>query len=226
MTTHSSPLTAASERELAAIPASPRNVLLLAEGAAPALASALAALGCEAVSPAANAPAALESARKRRPDLAVIELIPGQPDRSAAAQTLAAELKVPTLFVSSASDPALVEAAVAAGGVGYLLLPVSAEQLGVAMPVLWARHRQERRLGLESQDAQLRLEQRKHIERAKGILMKTKGVTEEEAMRSLQKQARDTRRPMIDVAKELIAASEPPPAAAAPGAAPAPPAKS
>ncbi|MCX5661960.1 MAG: ANTAR domain-containing protein [Planctomycetota bacterium] len=213
-----SSLSVASERVLGALPPSPRTILV-AGGEEPfgaEIAATLASLGYGVHGPVVSLRAGLDLANEKRPDMAVVGACLSWPDGMVLAETIGREMHVPTLLVGSVCEPALLETAAKAGVLGYLIKPVSEVQFGVALPTLWARHLRERRLTLEAQDAQAKLEQRKLVERAKGLLMKEKGIGEEEAMRALQKQARDGRRPMAEVAKEIIAAAE----AARPSAAP------
>lgn len=214
MTLKCNQLSAAAEKALAALPSAPRTILLVDDEHLPAaaIAATLTGLGYTVLGPVGDAQAALDLARQQRPDLAVLDIcLPGTTGL-ALAETLAREFSIPAVLVSGYADDEYVQGAVKCGALGYLLKPVSADQFRVALPIAWSRHLAQRKLAIEAQDAQTRLEQRKVIERAKGLLMKRQNLTEEEAMRTLQRQARDSRRPMVEVAQELIAADASPPA--------------
>jgi response regulator NasT len=85
-----------------------------------------------------------------------------------------------------------------------LLDPVSPEQVGVALEVAVARHREQSHLASESERLQQTLNNRKVIERAKGALMKRYRWTEPEAFRRLQRGAMNRRVPMVDLARQIL----------------------
>src|SRR5690606_32596052 len=108
------------------------------------------------------------------------------------------------VILSAYSDSTYIDSAASMGVFGYLFEPVNLDDLRVTLPVAWSRYLEQIRLAGEVQDLESKLENRKLVERAKGLLMKHLNLSEEEAMRRLQKQARDSRRPMAELAKAIL----------------------
>ena len=78
------------------------------------------------------------------------------------------------------------------------------DNLRTMLPMVWKRYREQMRLRNEVHDLEVKLENRKIVEKAKGLLMKHLGLPEDEAMRRLQKQARDSRCPVVDLARTIV----------------------
>lgn len=191
------------EREL---PASPQRVLVADDEhlVAAGLIAGLKDLGYEVIGPASNGEKAIEMCRAEHPDMAILDIrMPGL-DGLAAGETIYNELGIPIVMVSAYSDPEYVNSGNRIGVFGYLLKPVTRDQLRVGLKVSWARFRQQAELSDEVGTLNAKLEQRKVIEQAKWIIVKRKGVEEPEAMRMLQKQARNGRRPLVEIAKSVI----------------------
>lgn len=188
------------------LPELPRTILIADDDfdLARSLAADLGELGFKILGPASNGQAAIDIAQNERPDLALLDIRMPVLDGLAAAETLYAGMDIPIVILSAHSDEPCLQAGVRLGVFGYLLKPVSTEQLRVTLMVSWRRYCEHRRIAIELDELKLRFEQRKVIEKAKGILMKTMGLSEEDAMRTLQKQARDSRRPMFDLAQALL----------------------
>jgi response regulator NasT len=168
----------------------------------------LRSLDIEVVGPANNGRVALQLAHDHRPDMALLDLRMPEIDGLEVARTLAADLGIPAIVISAYSDRECVDAATDSGVFAYLLKPVSLESLRVTMQVAWRRHLDKAALGDEVSLLHRRLEERKVVERAKGLIMERLGLSESDAMRRLQKQARDSRRPMIDLARSVIEAQD------------------
>ena len=220
--------TAAGSRPGAIEPPPAPRVVLVAEDEhllARSLQNDLAELGFTVVGPARNGREAIDMARQRRPDLALLDIRMPEVDGLAAAETLFGEMGVPVIILSAYSDKGYVETGARIGVFGYLLKPVSLDELRVTIAIAWSRFTRQSELSGEVERASRKLEERKIVEKAKGVLMKTRGVDEEEAMRMLQKQARDSRRPMVELAQSLLdaqnllerAPAPKPPPAASPG---------
>jgi two-component system, response regulator PdtaR len=168
------------------------------------LAETLRALGYEVIGPAADGVEAIALCEREQPDMALLDIRMAKKDGMAAAQLIFGELGVPVMIFSAYSDQEYVESGARVGIFGYLLKPVSKDQLRVAIPVAWSRY-----MAFTEQHGQIlalkeRLEQRKLIEQAKWIIVKRKAISEPEAMRLLQAQARNNRRPMIDIATMIV----------------------
>ena len=161
-------------------------------------------LGYEPIGPAANGEEAIKLAKLHRPDLALIDLRMPVLDGLGAGTILFKHMGIPVVIISAHSDPEYLEAGKRVGIFGYLIKPVTQDQLRVNIGVAWARYRQYEKLRGEVKDLKGALEDRKFVERAKGLLMDRLGLGEEEAMRRLMKQARDSRRRLPDLARALI----------------------
>ncbi|HID87304.1 MAG TPA: ANTAR domain-containing protein, partial [Anaerolineae bacterium] len=105
-------------------------------------------------------------------------------------------------------DEDLVQRAKEAGVVGYIVKPFRESDLAPAIEVVLARFQEFRALEQEVADLKEALETRKLVDRAKGILMDTQGLTEAAAFRRIQKMSMDTRRPMKEIAQAIIITHE------------------
>jgi two-component system, response regulator PdtaR len=184
----------------------PKSVLvaddehLIASG----IAAALRELGYAVIGPAANGNEAIELSKARRPDLALLDIRMAETDGLSAAEVIFGEFGVPVIVISAYSNPDYVAIGSRIGVFGYLLKPVTQDQLRVAIPVAWSRYTEFASRGSEIQSLKERLEHRKLIEQAKWIIIKRKSIPESEAMKLLQAQARNSRRPLVDVARAVI----------------------
>ncbi len=96
------------------------------------------------------------------------------------------------------------ESLVIGGAVVNEFLTGRGEQLRASIAVAWARFCDHAAQHGKIQELQQRLEERKFIEQAKWIIVKRKGLSEPDAMRLLQKQARNNRRPLVEVARSIL----------------------
>jgi two-component system, response regulator PdtaR len=165
-------------------------------------------LGHRVVGEGADAEAAWRLARQHRPDLVVLEAVPGATESFEAGEAIRLALDVPLLFVSGAGDPSLLERARQVGCAGFLVQPFTAAGLGAALQIAMDRHAERLLLQRELAALKEKLEARKLIERAKAILMQQHGLTEPEAFRRLQRQSMATATPMKTLAEALIRASQ------------------
>ncbi|PYM52813.1 MAG: hypothetical protein DME16_00160 [Candidatus Rokuibacteriota bacterium] len=94
--------------------------------------------------------------------------------------------------------------AVEAGVLGFLVKPLRPEELAPALEVAVSRFRELEAVRKENEELKRKLESRKLVDRAKGILMTRMGLTEPEAFRRIQKTAMDTRKTMAEVAQALL----------------------
>ena len=161
-------------------------------------------LGYAVIGPATDGEEAIELARRERPDLAILDIRMPNGTGVQAGSVIARQFGIPVLMLSAYSDRASVEACNAFGVYGYLLKPVTQEQLRVAIEVAWARVLDVLDRDHEITRLKRRLEDRRVIEQAKWLLVSRKDIPEPEAMRLLQRQARNNRRTLVDVARSLI----------------------
>jgi len=166
----------------------------------------LAREGYEVVGEAANGEAAIALVREHKPDLALFDVKMPIKDGISAAQELRGE--VPIVMLTAFSQRELIERANDAGVMAYLVKPFTISDLIPAIEV--ARTRFFERALLESEVATLegKLEARKLVERAKGLLMHRHGLTEGEAFTWIQRGAMDRRLSMVEVARELLGGSD------------------
>jgi response regulator NasT len=183
------------------LPERPRRVLVSVGDRASGteLAALLTDLGYSTLT-AADGHEAMELARSAEPEVAIVDLRTAGPE----ARDLYMDEGVPVVVLSPVAERDQIARAVESGVFGYLVKPVSREQLRATLEVAWRRFVLDATERCESAKLRKRLEERKVVEQAKWILVSTRGMTEPDAMRQLQKQARSTRRQLIDVASEVL----------------------
>jgi AmiR/NasT family two-component response regulator len=165
-------------------------------------------LGYLVVGEAGDGRSAVNLARELRPDVAVLDIKMPDMDGIEAARILTEEKIAPVVLLTAYSQRDLVERAKEAGVVGYITKPMRESDLTPAIEVAIARFSEFRTLEKEVGDLKQALETRKLVDRAKGILMDTQGLTEAEAFRKIQKMSMNRRRPMKEVAEAIILAHQ------------------
>ncbi|MDY7041013.1 MAG: response regulator [Chloroflexota bacterium] len=151
---------------------------------------------------------AVNLARELRPDVVIMDIKMPDMDGIEAAALLTEERIAPVVLLTAYSQRELVERAKDAGVAGYIVKPFHESDLSPAIEVALARFREFRTLEQEVGDLKQALETRKFVDRAKGILMDTQGLTEAEAFRKIQKMSMNTRKPMKEVAEAIILAHQ------------------
>ena len=158
--------------------------------------------GYEVVAEASNGEEAVKLATAVIPDLAILDVkMPILDGISAAEQIISI---APVLILTAFSQKDLVERARDAGAMAYVVKPFTINDLVPAIEISISRHRQMKSLELEVADLHDRLETRKIIDRAKGILMKALNLSEPEAFSWIQRAAMDRRITMKEVAEAVI----------------------
>jgi response regulator NasT len=169
------------------------------------LAARLRALGHQPVGPAPDGEHALALARAERPDLYLFDIDMPRLDGLAAARALTEQgLRRPVVVITGVDDPTLLERSVHTGVSAYLTKPIDERELDAALRLAASRHTELEALEAEVTRARQALEDRKLVERAKGILINTLGLTEPEAFRRIQRTARDHNQRLADVARHVI----------------------
>ena len=158
--------------------------------------------GYEVVAQAENGAIAIELAKEFKPDLAILDVKMPVVDGITAAEQIIPI--APVLMLTAFSQRELVERARDAGVMAYVVKPFSLDDLIPAIEIAISRHRQMKQLEKEVADVYERLETRKVIDRAKGILMKAMNLSEPESYSWIQKTAMDRRISMKAVAEAVI----------------------
>ena len=151
---------------------------------------------------------AVNLARELRPDVVIMDIKMPDMDGIDAARVLTEERIAPVLLLTAYSQQELIERAKDAGVVGYMVKPFRESDLAPAIEVAVARFAEFRALEKEVGDLTLALETRKLVDRAKGILMDSQGLTEAESFRKIQKMSMNIRKPMKEVAEAIILAQQ------------------
>ena len=158
--------------------------------------------GYEVVAQAENGAVAIELAKQHKPDLAILDVKMPEVDGITAAEQIISI--APVLMLTAFSQRELVERARDAGVMAYVVKPFSINDLLPAIEIAISRHLQMKSLAAEVADLHDRLETRKIIDRAKGILMAALNLTEPQAFSWIQKAAMDRRLTMKEVAEAVI----------------------
>ena len=158
--------------------------------------------GYEVVGEATNGQEAIELAESLRPDIAILDVkMPVLDGISAAEQIINI---APVLMLTAYSQRDLVERARDAGAMAYVVKPFTINDLIPSIEIAISRHLQMRTLSEEVANLHERLESRKLIDRAKGILMQALNLSEPEAFSWIQRAAMDRRITMKEVAEAVI----------------------
>lgn len=165
-------------------------------------------LGYLVVGEAGDGRSAVNLARELRPDLVLMDIKMPDMDGIEAARILTEERIAPTVLLTAFSQRGLIDRAKEAGVVGYLVKPIQEADLGPAIEVALARFAEFRALEREVDDLSDQLETRKLVDRAKGILMDTQGLSESAAFRRIQKMSMNTRKSMKEIAQAIILTHE------------------
>lgn len=168
----------------------------------------LVGLGYLVVGEAGDGVSAINLSRELRPDLVVMDIKMPKLDGIQAAEVLTQERIAPVLLLTAYSDRELVDRARDAGVVAYLVKPFREGDLLPAIEVAMARFAELRALDKQLGDLQEAMETRKIVERAKGLLMETQGLSESEAFRRIQQLSMNTRKPMKEIAQALLLANQ------------------
>jgi AmiR/NasT family two-component response regulator len=163
--------------------------------------------GHQVVGEARDGATAIDLARSLRPDVVFMDISMPVMDGIEAAGVLGEERVAPVVMVTAFSQAGYVEQAAAAGAMAYVVKPFTHADILPAMAVAIARFTEASALAEEAADLAERLETRKIVDRAKGVLM-TRGMTEPEAFKRLQRLAMDKRKTLREVAEAVVLASE------------------
>jgi len=162
-------------------------------------------LGHDPIGPVADGEQAVAEAKATLPDLYLFDIEMPYLDGLAAAVQLAGEgFRRPVVIVTGVDDPSLVERSIASGVSAYLTKPIDTRELEAAIKLAAARHSEFEALEAEVSKAQQALEDRKLVERAKGLLMSALKLSEQDAFRRLQLTARERNLRLAEVARRIV----------------------
>ena len=169
-------------------------------------AESLDALGHEVVAQAHSGEQLVQYCRDVRPDLVITDIRMPDMDGIDAATAICTEQAVPVILVSGYNEPELIERAAADHILAYLIKPIKKGDLQASIALAVQRFKEFQALRQQADDLRQALEDRKVIERAKGILMKRTGLDEHHAFRRLQQSASEKNRKLIEIARIIVTA--------------------
>jgi AmiR/NasT family two-component response regulator len=160
--------------------------------------------GYDVVAEAGDGESAVRLAEEHRPDLVILDVAMPILDGIAAAERIAGARLAPVVILTAFSQRELVERARDAGAMAYLVKPFAKHDLLPAIEMAVSRHAEILALEAEVGDLQGRLDARKLVDRAKGVLQDEYGLSEADAFRFIQKASMDRRAPMRAVAEQVL----------------------
>ncbi len=186
--------------------ASPRRVLIAEDEALIRLdlTEMLTEEGFEVVGQAGDGEEAVALARATRPDVVIMDVKMPKKDGIDAAAEIVSDQIAPVVMLTAFSQRDLIERARDAGAMAYLVKPFNQADLVPAIELAAARYAETIALREEVADVNARLETRKLVDRAKGLLMANQKMTEAEAFRWIQRTAMDRRTSMQVVAQAVL----------------------
>ncbi len=167
-------------------------------------------LGHAVVCVAGTGRALVEHCRTERPDLLLTDIKMPDMDGIEAAEQInrGAPVPVPVILISAHHEPEFIQRAEADHILAYLIKPIQQADLEPAIAIAMRRFDQFQALRQEATDLKQALEDRKIIERAKGVLMKKASLDEHDAFRRLQKLASDKNKKLVEIAHIILTAEE------------------
>jgi two-component system, response regulator PdtaR len=150
----------------------------------------------------------VELCEQLRPDLVVMDINMPRLNGIEAAKLIKEKWQIPVVIVSGYSDEKLIKEATEAGVISYLIKPVTKQNLAPAIEVAVKNYDDFSAAREETNRLRQMLEERKLLERAKGILMAKVNITEAQAMKRLQKLSNDRNVRLAEIAKEIINAEK------------------
>jgi response regulator NasT len=160
--------------------------------------------GFDVVGEASDGETAISLTRELLPDLVVMDITMPKMDGLTAAEAINKERLAPVVMLTAFAQPEFVARAVEAGAIAYVVKPFTPERLLPQIEVALSRHQMMRAVEEEASDAIERLETRKTLERAKGLLQEKMKLSEPEAFRWIQKASMDRRLTMTEVSLAVI----------------------
>ena len=150
----------------------------------------------------------VEKCREQHPDLVITDIKMPDMDGIDAAMQIYRDGPIPVILVSAHHDSDFIRRAEADHILSYLVKPIKQADLEPAIAIVMRRFEQFQAMRQETADLKQALEERRLIERAKGLLMKKASLDEAKAFRRLQKMASDQNRKLVEIAQMLLTAEE------------------
>lgn len=172
------------------------------------LKSAVEELGHEVIGEANDGELAIQFARELKPDIILMDIKMPTLDGINAAYYIQKERPVPIIIISGYAESDLVEKASSEGVMGYLVKPVSKKELEPALSIGISRFHEMQRLRSEGAEAKMALENRKRLEKAKGIIMTRLSLPEASAIKYLQQYSRRNNQSLIATCEHIIRTAE------------------
>jgi two-component system, response regulator PdtaR len=160
--------------------------------------------GFDVVGQASDGEAAVDLVRELLPDLVVMDITMPKLDGLSAAEMIGKERLAPVVMLTAFAQPEFVARASEAGAIAYVVKPFTPERLLPQIEVALARYQEILAVEVQYADALERLETRKLLDRAKGLLLDKMKLSEPEAFRWIQKASMDRRLTMGEVAQAVI----------------------
>tara|TARA_Y100000590_G_scaffold419526_1_gene521333 strand:+ start:31 stop:615 length:585 start_codon:yes stop_codon:yes gene_type:complete len=160
--------------------------------------------GYEVVADTGRGDHAVELVDQYQPDLVILDVkMPGI-DGLSAAKKITSKQDTAVLILTAFSQREFVAKAAEAGALAYLVKPYQRDDLLPAIQIALTRHREMLAVTAQAKDLEERLEHRKSIDRAKSLLIDELGISEMRAFRFIQQSAMSSRKPMADIAEEIV----------------------
>lgn len=160
--------------------------------------------GFDVVGEASDGEAAISLTRQHKPDLVVMDITMPKLDGLSAAEVIGKERLAPVVMLTAFAQPEFVARANEAGAIAYVVKPFTPERLLPQVEIALSRYQEQTQLEAEYADALERLETRKLLDRAKGLLQAKMKLSEPESFRWIQKASMDRRLTMGEVAQAVI----------------------
>ena len=162
--------------------------------------------GHQVIGPAPDGAEAVRLAGRDHPDLAILDINMPRMSGLEAIDHITRARPIPVIVLSAHSEPEYVDRAAQLPVFTYITKPAGADKLLPAIRVARARFDEWSRLSGRVSELSQKMEERKTIERAKGILMEIRGIAEGEAYRLIQRESQQRSKPMLEIARAIVAA--------------------
>ena len=165
-------------------------------------------LGHTVIGTASDGQEAIDSVKDLDPDILIMDIDMPIVDGITAVETINKDREIPTIIVTGYRNEKYVERALAAGVFAYLQKPIDEYELRSALGIAVSQFQRRKQAEEGQRTAENKLKDRITVERAKGVLMDQFGLSEQQAMRALQKKSADTNTKLAVVAKQILDMSE------------------